>query len=137
MMHSQRGAAQYAAVRNHGLVANASPTRLVHIMYEQILTELATAQGCMERIKDNLPLPDVIAKVKAVDKAFRLINHLDLTLDMERGQQVAANLHSLYGYMLAQLTLANANNDGAILAEIGALVRKVKSGWDQIVSDQQ
>ena len=57
MMHSQRGAAHYAAVRNHGLVANASPTRLVQIIYEQILTELATAQGCMERIKDNLPLP--------------------------------------------------------------------------------
>jgi flagellar protein FliS len=137
MMHSQRGAAQYAAVRKHGLVANASPTRLVQIMYEQILTELATAQGCMERIKNNLPLPDVIAKVKAVDKAFRLINHLDSTLDMERGEQVAANLHSLYGYMLTQLTLANANNDRAVLAEVSALVRKVKSGWDQIVSDQR
>jgi flagellar protein FliS len=137
MMHSQRGAAQYASVRKHGLVVNASPTRLVQIVYEQILAELATAQGCMERIKDNLPLADVIAKVKAVDKAFRLINHLDSTLDMERGREVAANLHSLYGYMLAQLTLANARNDGAILAEISALVRKVKSGWDQIVSDQQ
>jgi len=137
MMHSQRGAAQYAAVRKHGLVANASPTRLVQIMYEQILAELATAQGCMERIKDNMPLPAVIAKVKAVDKAFRLINHLDSTLDLERGREVAANLHSLYGYMLTQLTMANAHNDGAILAEISALVRKVKSGWDQIVSDQQ
>jgi flagellar protein FliS len=137
MMPSQRGAAQYAAVRNHGLVASASPTRLVQIMYEQILTELAAAQGCMERIKDNLPLPEVMAKVKAIGKAFRLINHLDSTLDMERGQEVAANLHSLYGYMLAQLTLANAQNDAAVVAEVGALVRKVKSGWDQIVSDQQ
>jgi flagellar protein FliS len=91
----------------------------------------------MERIKNNLPLPDVIAKVKAVDKAFRLINHLDSTLDMERGEQVAANLRSLYGYMLTQLTLANANNDRAVLAEVSALVRKVKSGWDQIVSDQR
>ena len=137
MMQSQRGAAQYATVRKHGLVANASPTRLVQIMYEQILAELATAQGCMERIKDNMPLPDVIAKVKAVDKTFRLNNHLDSTLDMERGKEIAANLKTLYGYMLAQLTLANANNDGAVLAEVSALVRKVKSGWDQIVSDQR
>jgi flagellar protein FliS len=137
MMQSQRGAAQYASVRKHGLVAEASPTRLVQIMYEQILTELATAQGCMQRIKNNLPYPEVVSKVRAVDKAFRLINHLDSTLDMDRGKEVAANLHALYGYMLTQLTLANANNDAAAVGEISALVRKVKSGWDQIVSDQR
>ena len=34
----------------------------------------------------------MIAKVKAIDKAFRLINHLDSTLDMDRGKEVAANL---------------------------------------------
>jgi flagellin-specific chaperone FliS len=39
--------------------------------------------------------------------------------------------------MLAQLTLANATNDRAVLAEISALIRKVKSGWDQIVSDER
>jgi flagellar protein FliS len=137
MMQSHRGAAQYAAVRNHGLVASASPTRLVQIMYEQILSELAIAQGCMERIKNNLPLPEVIAKGKAMGKAIRLINQLNSTLDMERGKEVATNLRALYVYMLARLTLANATNDPGILGEVGALVRKVKTGWDQIVSEQQ
>jgi flagellar protein FliS len=137
MMHSHRGAARYAALRNQGLVADASPTRLVQIMYERILSELATAQGCMERIKDHLPLADVIAKGKAMGKAIRLINQLNGTLDMERGKDVAANLRALYIYMLARLTQANASNDPRIVAEIAALVRKVKSGWDQIVTDQR
>lgn len=137
MMQSNRGAAQYAAVRNHGLVADASPARLVQIMYEQILSDLATAQGCMERIKDNLPLPEVIAKGKAMGKAIRLINQLNNTLDMERGKEVAANLHALYVYMLARLTHANAANDPAIVAEVSALVRKIKSGWDQIVTERR
>jgi flagellar protein FliS len=70
-------------------------------------------------------------------KAIRLINQLNSTLDMERGQAVAANLHSLYIYMLARLTQANAINDSHIVAEISALVRKVKSGWDQIVTDKR
>jgi flagellar protein FliS len=124
-------------MRNEGLVAEASPTRLVQIMYEQIVSELAVAQGCMQRIKNNLPLPEVIAKGKAMGKAIRLINQLNSTIDMERGQAVAANLHSLYIYMLARLTQANAINDSHIVAEISALVRKVKSGWDQIVTDKR
>jgi flagellar protein FliS len=137
MMQSNRGAARYAAIRNQGLVADASPTRLVQIMYEQIVSELATAQGCMERIENNLPLSAVITKGKAMGKAIRLMNQLNGTLDMERGGEVAANLRSLYTYMLARLTQANASNDPNIVAEASALVRKVKSGWDQIVTDER
>ena len=109
--------------------------KLVQIMYEHILAELATAQGCMERIKDNLPLSEVIAKGKSLGKAIRLINQLNATLDMERGREIAGNLRALYVYMLARLTLANATNDARIVAEVVSLVGKVKSGWDRIVPE--
>jgi flagellar protein FliS len=56
---------------------------------------------------------------------------------MERGAEIAANLRSLYVYMLARLTLANATNDAAIAGEAIALVRKIKSGWDGIVAEQR
>jgi flagellar secretion chaperone FliS len=137
MMQSRRGAAQYRAVTSHGLVAEASPTRLVQIMYEHIVGQLVTAQGCMQRIRGNLPLVDVIAKGKAIGKAVRLINQLNATLDMERGREIAGNLRSLYEYMLSRLTVANLNNDPRIIAEVIELVRKVKSGWDQIVTDER
>ena len=137
MMQSRRGAAQYRAVSTHGLVADASPTRLVQIMYEHILAQLVTAQGCMQRIRDNLPLADVIAKGKAIGKAVRLINQLNATLDMERGREIAGNLRSLYEYMLSRLTVANLKNDARIVAEVIELVRKLKSGWDQIVTERQ
>jgi flagellar secretion chaperone FliS len=110
-MYSQRGAAQYRSVRSHGLVAEASPARLVQIMFEQILAHLATAQGCMGRIDNNLPLSDVIAK----------------------GNAIAENLRALYVYMLARLTQANVTNDSSLVAEVASLVQKVKTGWDQIV----
>jgi flagellar secretion chaperone FliS len=132
-MYPQRGAAQYRSVRNHGLVAAASPARLVQIVFEQIMEHLATAQGCMGRIENNLPLNDVITKGRALGKAIRLIDQLNNTLDMERGQKIAENLRALYVYMLARLTQANVTNDLQIVAEVAALVQKVKSGWDQIV----
>jgi flagellar protein FliS len=135
MMYSQNGAAQYRAVRSHGLVAGASPSRLVQVMFEHVLSNLATAQGCMERIKNNLPLNEVVAKGKAVGKAVRLIGQLNGTLDMEQGGQIAENLRALYLYMLNRLTVANVTNDARIVAEVSLLVRTVKSGWDQIVAD--
>jgi flagellar protein FliS len=134
MMHYQRGAAQYRAVSNHGLVTDASPERLVQIMYEEVITQLSIAQGCMERIRENMPLHDVVTKGKAMGKAIRLINQLNITLDMERGGEIAANLRSLYVYMLARLTLANATNDATIVGEAATLSRKIKSGWDGIVN---
>jgi flagellar protein FliS len=132
-MYSQRGAAQYRSVRNHGLVAEASPARLVQIIFEQILAQLATAQGCMGRIETNQPVSEVIAKGKALGKAIRLIDQLNNTLDMERGQKIAENLRALYVYMLARLTMANVTNDSSIVAEVASLVQKVKTGWDQVV----
>jgi flagellar protein FliS len=137
MMYSQRGVAQYRAVRSHGLVADASPARLVQVMFEHILSNLATAQGCMERIENNLPLNEVIEKGKSLGKAIRLISELNATLDMERGRQIAENLRALYEYMLNRLTLANVNNDAGIVAEVAGLVAKIKSGWDQIVTDSR
>lgn len=134
-MYAQRGAAQYRAVRSHGLVADASPTRLVQIMFEHVLSELATAKGCMARIQNNLPVKDVIAKGKAIGKAIRLLNQLNASLDMERGLEVAQNLRALYVYMLARLTQANVTNDAQAVAEVVSLVQKVKGGWDQIVTD--
>jgi flagellar protein FliS len=135
MMYSQNKAAAYRAVRSHGLVADASPTRLVQIMYEQILSNLATAQGCMGRIQGNLPLNEVRAKCAAMTKALRLIAQLDGTLNMEQGGQVAENLRNLYLYMMNRLTQANVINDAAMVAEVARLVGTVKAGWDGIVKD--
>jgi flagellar secretion chaperone FliS len=132
-MYAQRGAAQYRAVRSHGLIAEASPARLVQIMFEQILEHLAIAQGGMARIANDMPLNEVIAKGKSLGKAIRFIDQLNNTLDMERGQKIAENLRALYVYMLARLTLANVTNDANIVAEVAALIQKVKTGWDQIV----
>ena len=132
-MYAQRGAAQYRSVRSHGLVAEASPTRLVQILFEQILENLATAQGCMARIANNLPLNEVITKGKTLGRAIRLIDQLNNTLDMERGQKIAEDLRALYVYMLARLTLANVTNDSKIVAESASLILQVKTGWDQIV----
>jgi flagellar protein FliS len=136
MMYSQnRAAAQYGAVRSHGQVADASPARLVQVMFEHILSNLAIAQGCMERIQGNLPLREVVTKGNAIGKAVRLIGQLDATLNMEQGGEIAVNLHNLYLYMFGRLTAANVENDAQLVVEVAGLVRTIKSSWDQLVKD--
>jgi flagellar protein FliS len=137
MMQSRNGAARYQTVRSHGQVADATPARLVQIMFEHILSNLATAQGCMGRIRNNLPLQEVKTKCKAMSKASQLIGHLDATLDMQKGGQISANLHNLYLYMLGKLIEANLHNDAGIVAEVANLVRTIKNGWDQIVTERR
>jgi flagellar protein FliS len=134
-VYGQSQAAQYRAVRSHGLVADASPTRLVQIMFEQILAQLATARGAMGRITDNRPVNEVVAKGNAISKTLGLIGQLNGTLNMEGGGQVAENLRALYEYMMNRLTLANATNDQSVVAEVAGLISMIKSGWDQIVTD--
>jgi flagellar protein FliS len=134
-MYGQSQAAQYRAVRSHGLVADASPTRLVQIMFEQILAQLAAARGAMGRITDNRPVNEVVAKGNAIAKTLALIGQLNATLNMEGGGQVAENLRALYEYMMNRLTLANATNDQSVVAEVAGLISMIKSGWDQIVAD--
>jgi flagellar secretion chaperone FliS len=56
---------------------------------------------------------------------------------MERGGEIARNLRNLYLYILGRLTTANATNDAEIVAEVSNLVRKIKAGWDGIVTDQR
>lgn len=134
MMYAQSKTAQYRSVSSHGLVADASPTRLVQISLESILMHLATAKGCMARIRNNLPLADVVAKGNAMGKAVRLVAHLNDSLDMEKGGEVAVNLRNLYLYMLERMTVANATNSAEIVTEVADLLRKLKSGWDQVVA---
>ena len=105
-------------------------------MFEHILAQLATAQGCMTRIENNLPLKDVITKGKSIKKAIVLIGQLDATLDMDRGQAIAQNLRALYTYMLDRLTMANVHNDANAVAEVAGLVHTIKAGWDKVVEEQ-
>ena len=135
-MYSQRAAAQYRSVTSHGQVADASPARLVQIMFEHILASLASAQGAMARIRDNMPLNEVVSKSKSMAKAIRLIGQLDSTLDMERGQDISRNLHNLYTYMLDRLTVANVHNNAALVGEVAELVKTIKAGWDKVVESQ-
>jgi flagellar protein FliS len=103
----------------------ASPHRIIQMLMEGALSKVAAAKGAIER-------GDIAEKSKQITWGMNIIQGLKLSLDPEKGGDIATNLDSLYEYMNRRLLEANMNNDIAILDEVNGLLMEVKAGWDAI-----
>jgi flagellar protein FliS len=122
---------QHAALRQYqsagvASAANcANPYQLVEMLLTGAVDRIARARGHMLR-------SEVLPKIEAIRSAISIVEYLRISIDMQGGGQIARNLCNLYDYMLQRLTKANADNDPVILDEVSALLRDIKSAWDEI-----
>ncbi|SFO87707.1 flagellar export chaperone FliS [Pseudomonas borbori] len=124
-MNAMAAMRQYQSVNTQAQAVDASPHRLIQMLMEGGLTRIAQARGAMERQQTAM-------KGELIGKAIGIIGGLREGLDLQRGGELAANLDSLYQYMVSRLLEANVKNDAAPLDEVAGLLRNVKSGWDAI-----
>jgi flagellar secretion chaperone FliS len=124
-MNAMTAMRQYQSVNTQAQAVDASPHRLIQMLMEGGLTRIAQARGAMERQQTAL-------KGELIGKAIGIVGGLREGLDLQRGGELAANLDSLYQYMVSRLIEANAKNETAHLDEVADLLRNVKSGWDAI-----
>ncbi len=118
----------YQDVNRVGGVEDASPHRLVELLYTTAIERIQQAAGAIER-------GDIAAKGLAIGKAISIVEELRRTLDMEAGGEVAETLHALYEYIKERLVLANLESDPEILAECKSLIQTVLDGWRNIPQD--
>jgi flagellar secretion chaperone FliS len=128
-MNPFRPAPARASYRDIGIetaVASASPHQLVLLLFDGAIDAIADARIRMD-------MGDIPGKGKAIGRASRIIGEgLLAALDMERGGQIAANLRSLYEYMMKQLLDANLHNRAEILGEVMSLLNELRGAWAQI-----
>lgn len=124
-MNAMAAMRQYQSVNTQAQAVDASPHRLIQMLMEGGLTRIAQARGAMEREQTAM-------KGELIGKAIGIIGGLRAGLDLQQGGELAANLDSLYEYMVSRLLEANVKNDGEPLDEVAELLRNVKSGWDAI-----
>ena len=74
---------------------------------------------------------------QSLTKAKSIISELSVSLDMEKGGEVATNLRSLYLYMFDQLIEANIRKDAAIAANVLKLLLQLREAWAQIATQNQ
>lgn len=107
-------------------VDGASPHKLVSLLYDALLSDIATARGAMAR-------GDIAEKGRAIGHAVRILQEgLIAPLDMQSGGAVAQNLNDVYDYVVRRLTHANLNNDASALTECHALIVPIQEAWVQI-----
>lgn len=124
-MYAASALRQYQQVNTQAQLVEASPHRLIQMLFEGALDRLAQAQGALKR-------GQVAEKGLLIGKAVNIVSGLRESLNKEQGGQLAENLDGLYEYMVRQLTQANLTNDAQALQHVAALLREVKEGWDGI-----
>lgn len=125
MSYSTRGLDQYRKVGTQSEVEFADPHRLIQMLMEGALEKISKAKTFMEQGM-------IAEKGRHISWAISIIDGLRLSLDKEKGGDIAQNLDALYDYMTRRLVLANAENNREYLDEIARLLREIKTGWDAI-----
>ena len=130
-MNPMKALRAYQKVNSHAQISEASPHRLIQMLYEGSLDRLAQAKGALAR-------GDIPQKCLMLTKAIDIITGLRQGLDEEKAEDPAAiqQLASLYDYMNTQLLQANISNDPEIIDEVARLLITLKSGWDAIAAQE-
>lgn len=74
------------------------------------------------------------AKNAYINKAWDIINELNINLDMEAGGEISENLRKLYCFMMTHLSTANFKNDPQTVQEVIDMLAELKEGWEAIAS---
>lgn len=123
---SARSANAYKRFSVEAGVDQASPHRLVELLFEGLTNSIGAARNALAR-------NDIKAKCEHINKSVRILEEgLKGSLNLDKGGEVAANLQSVYDYCVLRLTQANARNDDALLQEVLTVIAPIADGWKRI-----
>jgi len=111
-------------------VQTSSPAKLVVMLYEGAIRFLRESVSAIQS-------KDLTRKRHCIDRAVAVVQHLESTLDMERGGQVAVDLGRLYSYINSRILEGSAKLDAAPLEEAIKLLNVLLTGWEGIVDRER
>lgn len=125
------GIKAYKSVGVKDDIAVADPHRIIQLLMQGALENMAKAKGAMER-------KDFAVKAQTLGKAIAIISALKGSLDMNAGGDISQNLDALYEFMINHLTLASREVSIQKVDEVMELMLTIKSAWEQIpVADRE
>jgi len=125
MMMKKKFLDQYQSTEWETGVSEATPYKLVEMLYDGTLTALAKAKGFIER-------GEFKNKAQVIGQVSNIMITLRSDLDFEVGGEVATNLDALYEYIGRICLEASRENDIEKLDEAMDLVKTLKEGWAQM-----
>lgn len=108
-------------------VLTATPGQLVVLLYDHLLLSLRRARAAMEA-------GDLEARSAALDKGREVLTELLVTLDRERGGEVASNLAALYSFLLGELVQVGVRADAARLDRVTRMIAELRDAFAQLAA---
>ena len=115
----------YQAQYRIASVQSASAVQLVCMLYDRLVADLRRA---IEAIESK----DIEARSGEIKHALLILQHLEGSLDRQRGGEAAVNLARFYQVARSRIVEGHAKVDPAIFHEQIALFQDVRSAWEQV-----
>jgi flagellar protein FliS len=113
----------YDAYSEAGMLSQ-NPMSLVVALYDGAIDSVRTARLCLES-------GDIWGRTRAINKGVSILTELMVSLNHEKGGDIAANLKQLYAYMQRRILEAHARKSAAPLEEVEKLLQTMADGWKQ------
>ena len=109
-------------------IKTASGGKLILMIYDEAVRQLNIALEALEN--DNYKLDDVN---NSIIKTQDLITELIVSLDFDKGGEIASSLFSLYMFFNQQLMEANITKDVELLKKVRIYLTDLRSAWIEVV----
>ncbi|MBK8579831.1 MAG: flagellar export chaperone FliS [Candidatus Accumulibacter sp.] len=124
--NARKAISAYQKVGVDAAIEVADPHRLILLLFSGAQAAIGNARTAMQQ-------QQIAAKGEAISKAIDIIgNGLKVSLDLEKGGEIAERLDALYDYLVLLLLRANLNNDLHALEEVSGLLEEIHSAWRDI-----
>lgn len=107
------------------MISSATPVQLVCLMYDQAIAAVRDARSHLLR-------KDVLARSKAIMKAYGIVAELMSALRDDEAPELSSQLRRLYFYMQEILLKANGQQSDEPLAEALNLLTTLSEAWKQV-----
>lgn len=121
-------AQQYASNYVETAVTEATPHKLIEMLYEGVLKHLNLTKVFIDQ-------KNFEKKSTHVNKTLSILNALRSGVDLEKGKEVGGNLYDLYDYCYRRVFEASSKNDSAIISEVIELIKSLDEAWKQMPED--
>jgi len=115
---------QTAAYRQQAILT-APPGRLVVMLYDGCLRFLFQSAHAMRE-------GDRQTSLQRMRRAEAIIDELTVTLDHDRGGDIASRLHGIYAFSRRQLLEAWREGDADKIDEVSGLLSELRDAWAEI-----
>ena len=111
-------------------IKTASSAKLVLMLYDEALKQMDIAAETLEAESKSYDTVN-----SAIIRAQDVITELMVSLDFDKGGDIAKNLFSLYMFFNQQLIDSNVKKDPKPIREVRKMVAEIREAWMEIMKN--